>query len=65
MTLCLFVFVVVFFFFVVVVVVFCTGQEVCSKLQNQAKCDSADFKTIPLKSYCFLHFLIDRTGYNS
>ena len=37
---------------------FCTAQEVCSKLQNQAKCDSAYFKTIPLKIYRFLHFLI-------
>ena len=37
---------------------FSAAQEVCSKLKNQAKCDSAVFKTIQLKSYYFLHFLI-------
>ena len=45
-----------FFFF------FFAAQDVCSKLQNQAKCDSAAFTTIPLKfnfSYTFWLLQVD------
>ena len=46
-------------------VCFSTAQDVCSKLQNQAKYDSADFKTISRKSYCVLHILIIRTSFSN
>ena len=44
---------------------FSAAQEVFSKLQNQAKCDSAVFKTNPLKPYFFLYFWIAPNGYYS
>ena len=31
-------------------------QDVCSKLQNQAKCDSAVLTTYPLNIHFFVHF---------
>ena len=49
---------------------FSAAKEVCSKLQNPAKCDLAIFQTNPLKKYFFYIFflfqmaIIDRTNYN-
>ena len=49
---------------------FTAGQDVCSRLQNQAKCDSAAVTTIPLKFYFSDTFrllkvaIIARTNYN-
>ena len=49
---------------------FSAAQNICSKLQNQAKCDSAAFTTNPLKlkfSYTFWLLqvaIIARTNYN-
>ena len=43
---------------------FSAAQVVCSKLENQAKCDSAVFVTNPLKIY-FSHVLIARSDYHS
>ena len=44
---------------------FSAAQEICSKVQNQAKCDSFAFKTNPLKSYIFIYVLIAPKGYYS
>ena len=43
---------------------FSAAQEVCSTLENQAKCDSAVFVTNPLKIHFFAHVLIARSSKN-
>ena len=44
---------------------FSATQEVCSKLENQAKCDSAVFCNKSAENSFFAHVLIPRIGYYS